>query len=96
MKKLTKSSISIDFTGVESGGGAQRKVPNGEYLLKISEVEQKESQAGNDYLSIKYKVANGPLAGAAVWDNVSLKNTALWRLRTLLELIGKSYACLKD
>jgi hypothetical protein len=90
MKKMSSSKISVDFSGVESGGG--RKVPDGEYLLKVVEVEVKDSQAGNQYLAFKYKVANGPFAGATIWDNVSLKSTALWRLRTLLECFGMNPA----
>ncbi len=84
MKKSNK--VSIDFTGVESGGG--RKVPDGEYLLKVVEVEVKDAQSGGQYLAFKYKVANGPFAGSTVWDNASLKPQALWRLRTLLEAFG--------
>lgn len=86
MKKMSSNKVSVDFSGVESGGG--RKIPEGEYLLKVVEVEMKDSQAGNQYLAFKYKVANGPFAGANIWDNVSLKSTALWRLRTLLECFG--------
>lgn len=85
MKKAS-SKISVDFSGVESGGG--RKIPDGEYLLKVVEVEVKEAQSGGQYLAFKYKVANGPFAGATVWDNTSLKPQALWRLRTLLECFG--------
>ena len=86
VKKPSSTKISIDFTGVESGGG--RKIPDGEYLLKVAEVEQKTSQAGNQYLAFKYKVANGPFTGSAVWDNASLAPQALWRFRTLLECFG--------
>ena len=79
-------SIEVDFSGVESGGG--RKVPDGEYLLKVTEVESKESSSGNPMLVFKYKIANGPFSGAVVWDNVSLTPQALWRFRTLLECFG--------
>ncbi len=79
-------SIEVDFSGVDSGGG--RKVPDGEYLLKVAEVESKESSSGNPMLVFKYKVANGPFSGATIWDNVSLTPQALWRFRTLLECFG--------
>lgn len=81
--KKSANKVSVDFSGVESGGG--RALPDGEYLLKVVEVEVKEAQAGGQYLAFKYKVANGPMSGATVWDNTSLKPQALWRLRSLLE-----------
>ena len=78
----------VDFSGVESGGG--RALPDGEYLLKVVEVEVKDAQNGGQYLAFKYKVANGPMSGAMVWDNTSLKPQALWRLRSLLECFNMS------
>lgn len=81
-----RSDVTVDFTGVESGGG--RAIPDGEYLLEVVEVTEKESQEGNTYLAWKWKVQDGPYKGAAVYDNTSLKPAALWRLKTLLECLG--------
>lgn len=81
-----RSDITVDFSGVESGGG--RQIPDGEYLLEVVSIEEKESQEGNTYLAWKWKVTDGPYKGAVVYDNTSLKPTALWRLKTLLECLG--------
>lgn len=84
MKK--RADISVDFSGVESGGG--RAVPDGEYLIEVISIEEKESQEGNIYLAWKWKIVDGPYKGATLYDNTSLKPTALWRLKSLLECLG--------
>jgi hypothetical protein len=81
-----RSDVTVDFSGVESGG---RAVPDGEYLIECLSVEEKESQEGNAYLAWKWKVADGAYKGATVYDNTSLKPTALWRLKSLLECLGE-------
>ena len=80
-----RGDATVDFTGVETGG---RSVPDGQYLLEVVSVEEKESSEGNAYLAWKWKVAEGPLKGATIYDNTSLKPTALWRLKGLLECMG--------
>ncbi len=85
-RKPGKNSIDVDFTGVESGG---RAVPDDQYLLKVVEAEHKQNQAKDGYLiNWKYKVVNGPYAGATIYDNTSLKPQALWRLRSLMDCFG--------
>lgn len=80
-----RADVTVDFSGVESGG---RSVPDGQYLTEVVSVEEKESQEGNMYLAWKWKVCDGPYKGAIIYDNTSLKPTALWRLKTLLECLG--------
>jgi hypothetical protein len=84
-----KKGLSIDFTGVESGGGG-RLLPEGEtFVFEVAEVEQKTSDnSGADYLSFTLKVAEGDYQGAKVWDNMSLQPQALWKLRGFLEAAG--------
>lgn len=78
--------ISVDFTGVEGGG---RPVPDGEYLLRMSSVEETTSLNDNPMLKCKWMVAEGELEGAGpIYDNVSLTPQALWRFKGLLECIG--------
>lgn len=81
-----RSDVTVDFTDVESGG---RSVPDDNYLLEVVSVEEKESQEGNQYLAWKWKVAEGTYKGVTVYDNTSLKPTALWRLKGLLEAMGE-------
>ena len=81
-----RTDVTVDFGGIESGGG--RKIPDGEYLMQVLSIEEKESQDGNAYLAWKWKVVDGEYKGATIYDNTSLKPTALWRLKTLLECLG--------
>jgi hypothetical protein len=88
MKK--RADVTVDFTGVESGG---RAVADGNYVLEAIAIEEKESSEGNPYLAWKWKVMDdGPFKGATVYDNTSLKSTALWRLKGLLECMGVDVA----
>lgn len=81
-----RADVTIDFNGVESGG---RSVPDGEYLMEVLSVEEKETNAGDStYLAWKWKVVDGAYKGATIYDNTSLKATALWRLKSLLECLG--------
>src|SRR5271170_3613659 len=82
-----KSGVSIDFSGVESGGG--RAIPDGNYTVEVTEVTEEESSEGNPYLKWIYKVATGSHKGARIYDNTSLQPQALWRLKTLLECFGE-------
>ena len=84
-----RTDCTVDFSGVESGG---RAVPDGEYLLEVVSIEEKESSEGNAYLAWKWKVSDGAYKGASIYDNTSLKSTALWRLKTLLECLGVEVA----
>ena len=81
-----RGGISVDFSGVESGG---RAIPDDDYLLEVVSCEEKEGrESGAIYLAWKYKVADGVYKGATVYDNTSLSPQALWRLKRLLEAMG--------
>ena len=82
-----KKGLSIDFSGVESGGG--RAVDDGEYVAEVTSVTEEESEGGNPYLAWKWKITeNGDAKGATIYDNTSLLPQALWRLKGLLEVLG--------
>jgi hypothetical protein len=76
--------ISIDFTGVKSGGGA---IPDGRYAAKIIAVERKEGkESGEPYLELTWEVTSKKCNGREVrFDNYSLQPQALWRLKGMLE-----------
>lgn len=81
-----KKGISVDFTGVESGGKA---VPDGVYEFEVMEVTEETSESNNQYLKWKSKViSEGPASGGIVYDNTSLQPQALWRLKGFLECLG--------
>lgn len=84
-KSSKRKTVSVDFAGVESGG---RSVPDGRWRGFPQSVEKSESEAGNEMLVFKWKVLNGPGKGAVVYDNVVLVPQALWKFKTLLEVLG--------
>jgi hypothetical protein len=85
-KKGKKSGLSVDFTGVESGG---RAIKDGTYRAEVVECEEKESEEGNPYLNWKFKLTPKKGPAVLVYDVTSLQPQALWRLRLLLETIGE-------
>lgn len=77
---------SVDFGGVESGGMA---VPDGNYLAYPESVELTEAESsGNEMFKFKWKITGPKCKGAVVWDNAVLVPQSLWRLKTILELMG--------
>ena len=82
-----KNTLSVDFEGVESGGG--KPVPDGNYNAALNAVEEKEGEtSGEPYLSCRWKIVGGKSDGATVFDNISLQPQSLWRFRTILECLG--------
>lgn len=82
-----KGTISVDFEGVESGGG--RPVPDGNYNAFLSKITEEEGESsGEPYLHCVWKIQGGSSEGATIHDNISLQPQSLWRLRTILECIG--------
>lgn len=77
--------VSVDFTGVESGGMA---IPDGEYIAEATEISEEESSEGKAYLAWKYRVVEGPSKGGVIYDNTSLQPQSLWRLKGLLTAMG--------
>lgn len=83
--KKTGSKIKVNFKGVESGG---KLVPEGDYTIRVDEVTQEESDAGNAYLAWVLKVADGKHKGSTLYHNTSLQPQALWNLKGVLEALG--------
>ncbi len=87
-----KRVITVDFTGVETGGGRIR-IPEGDYGLEISKVEPKKGEdSGKPYLSLSFKVFKGDKRGVGkvlTGHSCSLQTQSLWNLRQLLEACGK-------
>lgn len=82
--KKRSSGVTVDMSGVESGGG--RPCRDGRWKAYPTAVELTESESsGNEYFKFRWKITSGPDKGATVWDNVSLTPQALWRLKTLME-----------
>ena len=77
-------TMKLDFTGVESF----LRASEGEHIVKIAAADTKQSQGGNDMIVIQYEVIRGDDKGARVFENYPLVETALWKLKGLLQAIG--------
>ena len=76
--------MKLDFTNVE----AYVKCAEGQHVVKLVEIEETESQAGNDMLNATFQVVKGASTGAKLYDNFVLTEKALWKLQSFLIAIG--------
>lgn len=69
------AGFGFDTTEYESSGGDFEVMPKGEYTLKATEAEMKNTKAGNGkYLSVTFEVVKGQYAGRKVWQNFNVLN----------------------
>lgn len=78
------AKIKVDFTGVE----AHVRCEEGQHVAKIISVEEKTATTGSDMLEVKYQVVKGESTGATIYDNIVLSEKALWKFKSLLEILG--------
>lgn len=74
----------VDFTGVETFN----KPAEGSHKARISKVEETTSSGGNEMFKVTFEVTAGPSKGCRVIENYPLIDTALWKLKSLLQAIG--------
>lgn len=82
------TKLKYDVTDVEAGQDYETPVPIGLYVARITDIEQRESAAGNDMIAVIYEIASGEWKGRNLWDYVVLTDNAAWKLRQFLEAIG--------
>lgn len=82
--KKKATTVKVDFKGVE---GKRSTLPDDDYLVEVTEVELKEGSKA-EYFEITMEVQAGPHKGSKIWDRASTAPNALWRLRSLLEVMG--------
>ncbi len=82
--KKKATTVKVDFKGVE---GKRSTLPDDDYLVEVTEVELKEGSKA-EYFEITMEVQSGPHKGSKIWDRASTSPNALWRLRSLLEVMG--------
>lgn len=87
-----KRVVSVDFTGVDSGGGMRKPhVPEGDYALKCKKAELKKGkESGEGYILVQFEITQGNKKGIGkiIPHNCSLQKQSLWNLRNLLEAFG--------
>lgn len=76
--------MKLDFTGVESF----LRASEGEHVCRVAAADVKQSQGGNDMIVVQFEVTKGDDKGARVFENYPLIDTALWKLKGLLQAIG--------
>lgn len=82
-RKRGTGTLNVDFSGVEE----RTTLPEGNYLVEVESVEEKEGNKGA-YLSFTFKVAEGKFKGNKLFHNCSLAPQALFNLKNLLEALG--------
>lgn len=81
--KKAKGLFIPNLSGVEG----RVTVPEGEYRVKVAEINEKEGNAA-DYYEWVFAIAEGQFEGQKLFYNTSLAEQALWNLRSLLESLG--------
>ena len=83
-RKKSGGVLEVDFKDIET----RKKVKPGNYLLKVAEIENKNSDKGKPYLNWKLVVAKGPAEGGTLYHITSLQPQALFTLKSTLEALG--------
>lgn len=81
---MASNKVKVDFTGVESF----QRPSEGQHVVKIVSAELKQSQGGNDMITVAFEVTKGQDKGARVYENYPLAENALWKLKGMLQAIG--------
>lgn len=89
MPKLSKD-IAKKAAKAESKGGSREPMPEGDYRVRLLEVEAKESSNGNPMWNWKYEVVEGDFAGRFLWNNTTLVDAAMWAVNQTFEAFGVS------
>lgn len=76
--------MKVDFTGVES----YQRVSEGIHRAKISEIQKKTSQGGDQMLQVAFEVIKGDDKGNKVFDSLVLTDKALWKFKSLLQVLN--------
>lgn len=76
--------VKIDFTNVESF----QRASEGIHHVKIADIQEKNTQGGDPMLQVAFEILSGDDKGVKVFDNLVLTDKALWKFKSLLQIIG--------
>jgi hypothetical protein len=76
--------VKLDMTNVETFS----KVSEGQHVAKLMQIDQKDSQGGDDMLVAQFEVTKGPDKGGRVFVNFPLIDKALWKFKGFLQAVG--------
>lgn len=73
------------------GGGSFEAFEEGEYVLKLAEVEAGETRETKDPKWVfKWKIAEGENEGRLLWEHCALTEKSMWKLKQIFEAFGVS------
>jgi hypothetical protein len=81
----SKTSVRVNFKDVE----VRKLLPEGDYIVKVAEAENGESQSGNPQISWVFEVARGEFKGQKLYFHTPLIENSLWKLAGLLTALGQ-------
>jgi len=84
--------LRVNFSSEEAASEARKPIPRGEYHVKITDIELKESQSeknfGKPYWGMEFTIQDGEYSGKKVWTNCMLFNGALYTFSQLMKALG--------
>jgi hypothetical protein len=100
-KGSTPDKYQVDFSKEQGGGGGGVHVKEGDYVAKIVKIEATETgdsskNPGTPMLVFDYQLVKNAASGkkvsasGTIRDRIVIQPNTLWRLRKLLEAIGKT------
>lgn len=81
---MAKRVKKLDFSNVQSF----KRCEEGVHTVKLVQIDEGTSQAGDDMLKATFEVIKGESKGARVFDNFVLTDKALWKFKMCLSAMG--------
>jgi hypothetical protein len=80
----------VNFTQVteKNSSGKLPPIPEGRYRVRVEDIKERTSQAGNETWGLKLVVTAGPQKGRVVWDNITFSPEALGRVKLVCSRLG--------
>jgi len=84
--------LKVNFSSEEASSEARKPIPRGEYHVKITDIDLRESQSeknnGKPYWAIEFTVQDGEYSDKRVWTNCMLFEGALYTFAQLMKALG--------
>jgi hypothetical protein len=74
---MAKFGFDVSDVTPDTGatGGSYDPIPDGEYVLKALDAEEKATSAGTgSYIKVKFEVVKGEYSGRLIWQNFNINN----------------------
>jgi hypothetical protein len=92
MTNMFKPGPARGEEDTDGGRKAQVEIPPGKYLIALVWFQRKTAKSGSEYLTCKFEICAGPLAGEGFFTMVSLdtgKTVPCKRLELWMENVGR-------